>query len=205
MKHLFSRCLGAALVVALFGTTASANQLVDPGFENPITFDGPPFLGIWEGFNSGAGTFGDSTTNMPRSGAASLELVIDNTANAFAGAFQDINTSGGQLVTFSGWHKATVGPGGTEIRIEFKDSLGDEISRTPNATPLIGANYEYFEIMGTAPAGAEFARLTYAIQSFGGPATQTVFVDDVSGVSIPEPAAALLAALAGVAMIGRRS
>jgi len=44
--------LTTALVLSL-ATSTFANLFVNPGFEDPITQDGPPFVGYWEGFNSG--------------------------------------------------------------------------------------------------------------------------------------------------------
>ena len=42
--------------VAIFTERSTAqNLLVNPGFEDPITQDGPPFVGSWEGFNGSAG------------------------------------------------------------------------------------------------------------------------------------------------------
>lgn len=204
-KTLYAATLASIACVASF---ASANDLVDPGFENPITYDGPPFVGFWEGFNSGAGTFADSTTNMPRNGAGSLELVIDNTVNGFAGAFQDVYfgpAGAGQDGTFSGWHKAVQGSG-VEIRIEWRDSVNNsEISRTPNFAPVPGPDFEFFSLTATAPAGSDTARVVYAIQSFGGVINQNVFVDDVSFSGIvPEPASLALVGLAGAAVLARR-
>ena len=43
-------------LVLLAANQAAANLFVDPSFENQITYDGPPFLGTWEGFNGGAGS-----------------------------------------------------------------------------------------------------------------------------------------------------
>jgi len=47
------KCFVAAalMMVGLTVSQASAqNLLANPGFESPITFDGPPFIGSWEGF-----------------------------------------------------------------------------------------------------------------------------------------------------------
>ncbi len=48
----FKICIAvAALICSGLGQSAMAqNQFGNPGFEDPITFDGPPFIGSWEGF-----------------------------------------------------------------------------------------------------------------------------------------------------------
>lgn len=194
------------LSVALAGSAASANLFTNPGFEDPITMDGAPFVGFWEAFTSGAAATSQNSATMPLTGDQSLELTIDATTNQFAGVFQDVpGLVPGQLGTFGGWHKQVAGdPGGIEIRIEWRDSVGDvEISRTPNFVPTPGSDYETFSLSDTVPAGADSARVVYAIQSFGGALNQQLFVDDVSFV-IPEPASVVLCGLVGSVMLWRR-
>lgn len=186
---------------------AYPNRLADPGFEGTLTYDGPPFVGLWEGFSGAAVSSSEFTTNMPRTGAQSLEVNIDQTADSFAGAFQDVDFGpgfDGQPAYFSGWHKATA-DAASEIRIEWRDSVSDtEISRTPNLSPVLSTDYEEFVLSAAVPAGADTARLVYAIQSFGGVLTQQVFVDDVNFNLAPEPTAVGLAALALLGVVGRR-
>jgi hypothetical protein len=210
MKYMNFQAL-AAVAVAMFAfTQASAqNSLVDPSFEGTLTFDGPPFVGTWEGFNAGGSSTSEFSTEMPRTGAQSLELNIGPDANLFAGAFQDVLAAAGSNVTFSVWHK-DLSPGngqGIEMRMEYRNSTSDtEISRTANATPAtLGAEYELFSLSGVVPAGADLIRAVYAIQSFGGTLNQQIFVDDASltGV-IPEPASIVLLGLSGLALVGIR-
>jgi len=204
----FNMCFltAATILTVAFSSVASANLLVDPGFEDPITFDGPPFVGTWEGFTGGVTAISQNSSTMPLSGAQHLEVSITDEANAFAGAFQDVTgLSEGQVGIFSGWHKLASGDsGGTEVRIEWRDSAGDvEISRTPNLVPTTTADYTQFVLSDAVPAGADTARLVYAIQSFGGVENQQVFLDDMSFV-IPEPSSLLLLSVAGAALLGRR-
>jgi hypothetical protein len=181
----------AATSIAAAGSLASANLLVNPGFEDPVTSDGAPFVGFWEVFSlDGDQDTGNdiarNSTAMPRSGNQSLELAIEaNTPDSFAGVFQDVDgLSEDQNMTFSGWHKSLLEPGGIEIRIEWRDSLNDvEISRTPNFTPTPGSEYELFSLTADVPAGADVGRVVYAIQSFGAPPGQQVFVDDTSAIT----------------------
>lgn len=215
MKHL---TLFAAAVFVAMGAAQPAlaahldnpNLIVDPSFEGMITTDGPPFVGTWEGFTSGSDAASNFTTNSPRTGAQSLEANIFGVGNQFAGAFQDVlfpSYLAGTDAWFSGWHQLVGDAGGSEIRIEWRNvDTNTEISRTPNLTTSpVGSGYEEFIVASTIPAGANAARLVYAIQSFGGANNQTVYVDDVNFniAGVPEPTAALLALL-GLAPLFRR-
>lgn len=219
MTNLWRRsCLLAVATLFTAVATSSAmaahldnpNMLVDASFEGTLTFDGPPFIGTWEGFNGGGATTSEFTTLMPRTGQQQLELNIPTPdANNFAGAFQDVvidPANAGRQWWFSGWHKSLTGPNGTEIRIEWRDSVNDvEITRTPNFDPVIGDVYEEFIISDTIPAGADRARVVYAIQSFGANPGQQVLVDDVNfNHAIPEPTSVGLAALGLLSMLGMR-
>lgn len=191
-------------VVGGLTTSASANLFANPGFEDPVTTDGPPFVGSWEAFVASSETFSRNSTLMPRTGLQSLELIIDDAANQFAGVFQDVvGLSPGQATSFSGWHKSLGDSGGIEIRIEWRDSVNNvEISRLPSFSPTVGSVYEPFQVDGVVPAGADSARLVYAIQSFGGVLNQTVYVDDTS--FIPAPSIAALLGVGGVGLARRR-
>ena len=209
--------LTAVFAAATFATallTASANaahldnpnQLVDPSFEGVITTDGPPFVGTWEGFTGGPGAGSDFGTDMPRTGAQALQLVIDNTADNFAGAFQDVPIPAsaiGQMSWFSGWHKSLGDSGGSEYRIEWLDAGGAEFFRN-QVTVSPGSTYEEFIIPAVIPAGTATARLAYAIQSFGGALNQQVFVDDVNFNYVPEPSTAVILSLVGLGLFGSR-
>lgn len=211
----YCRCLLVALLAGVLlsaGSLALAqNKLFDPGFEGSITYDGPPFLDSWEGFSSGDPTVNPLSvfgTTMPRTGSQALELAIDNVDNAFAGVFQDVPALAGNPIEFSVWHKALAGSNGAgiEMRIEFRDSVGNtEISRTSNFTPAsLGTDYELFSVNAVMPAGSDTARVVYAIQSFGGVLDQQIFVDDASVTVIPEPTSVGLMGLAGLAIATMR-
>jgi hypothetical protein len=197
-------------VLAFTLTTSSfANLLVNGGFEDPITSDGAPFVGLWEGF-AGGGVASANSMVLPRTGSQSLGLAINNTVNAFAGAFQDVpNLAPGMSFSLDGWHATTSSPLslGVEIRIEWRNSLSNtEVSRTPNSTPIPGATYSSFNLNGLVPAGADTARVVYAIQSFStNPlGNGNVHVDDVSFTVVPEPSAMALLALGGLGMMAAR-
>ncbi|MCA9186796.1 MAG: hypothetical protein KDA99_14315, partial [Planctomycetales bacterium] len=195
----------------MWSNLAAAQGVANASFEDPITADGAPFVGFWEAFSAGAGAISANSTEMPRTGAQSLLLEIDNVDNSFAGAFQDIpNLTPGTSVTYSLWHKSTSNPLdlGTEVRIEWRDSVGNvEISRTANSTPVPSSDYTEFSLSSVVPAGADTARIVYAIQTFGPEPTNSgsVYIDDVSFV--PEPSAGImsLVALLAMPMLRRRS
>ena len=200
-----------ALCILLSSTFVSgamaANLAINPGFESEITFDGPPFVGSWEGFNGGGATAA-TTMMMPRSGAQALTLTISGTPNTFAGAFQDVGVIAGVEYTFSGWHATPSAPLqlGPEIRIEWRDAAS-EIGRTPNITPAPGASvYTPFSMNATAPAGASVARIVYAVQSFSTAPNGNgiVHVDDISFAAVPEPSSCGLVALSALVLTRRR-
>jgi hypothetical protein len=186
MNH---RKLGILTAVALVLAVATqspahANLFANPGFEDPVTYDGPPFVGSWEAFNAGAGSGAGNAAEMPRNGALHLRLVIEGVDNSFAGVFQDVPVVAGQMMVFSGWHMTPSAPLdlGVEMRIEWRNSGSNtEVGRTPNLTvPPVGI-YSQFSLSGTVPAGADLARVVYAVQTFGPEPTNNgvVFVDDV--------------------------
>jgi hypothetical protein len=203
MKKLFGSVLLAVAVLALALPSAMAqNLLANPSFEDPstITTDGPPFIGSWEAFQGGTATSVRATVD-PHSGDAHMSLnTLEN--NQFAGMFQDVVVAAGNPVTFSVWHKTTDTLfSGTEMRIEWRNSVSDtEISRTPNLATAPTLDYTLLALDTVVPAGVDIARVVYAIQSFGaGPDVGTVYVDDASVTTIPEPATM---ALIGMSIIG---
>ncbi len=194
--------------IAAFAGGASANLLVNPGFEEPVTSDGAPFFGFWEAFQGGGAASFNSTAN-PRSGLQNLEMTITQTDNTFAGAFQDVLVTAGQMYTWSGWHALGAGDFdlGIEFRIEWRDSVNNvEIGRTANSTDApSGSAYEQWSLTAEAPVGADSARVVYAVQSFTNNDvfnTGIVYLDDVSFV--PAPGAMALIGLGGLAAARRR-
>ena len=211
-----SKILGLLAVPLLLASSqASANLLSNAGFEDPITFDGPPFTGSWEGFRTGDGASADASAansaSSPRTGLQSALLILNNKPLAFAGVAQDVSgVTAGTSYTFSGWHLAGSSPFdvGVEIRIEWRASGSNtEIDRTPNLTPIPLLAYSEFSLSAMAPVGADVARVVYAIQSFStNPlGNGRVFVDDLSFdasvPAVPEPGTLALLSL-GLAGLG---
>ena len=106
-KRLAWSALMTAIVVV--ASPAMAQNLLDnPGFDDPITSNGPPFDDNWEGFSGNAAATAANSTNQPRTGAQHLALSILNVDNPFAGAFQNgPGMVAGNTVTFSVWQKTT--------------------------------------------------------------------------------------------------
>ena len=213
MQQVKLFALAAIVATIVAGSQAAANQFANPGFEDPITYDGPPFVGSWEGFSGNFGG-GSSTaaisTVMPRSGAQHVDLTITS-QEGFAGVFQDVpNLVPGSTWTFSGWHKAASDPYDvvSEVRIEWRNSVSDtEITRTPNLLPVAGTDYTPFSLTADVPPGADTARAVYALATFATdpPAGGTVFIDDFS-FFVPEPSAMALLGMGslGLARLRRR-
>ena len=124
--------LAAAVAFVGFGASASAqNLLANGGFEDPVTQDGPPFVGFWEAFNGGAGAGAGNSADSPRTGALSLNMNIQGVDNTFAGAFQDVpGLVPGTPVEFSAWYRTPSSPldVGFESRIEWRNA-GGEVGR----------------------------------------------------------------------------
>jgi hypothetical protein len=203
MKLPRLQVLTTILSLSLAASVGAANLVVNAGFEDPVTTDGAPFIGFWEAFNGAAVSSSVNSTTLPRTGLQSLELSILNTDNSFAGAFQDVTVIPGLEYTFSGWHASLSSPLdlGTEVRIEWRNSLG-EVARTPNVSPVPTSVYSLFELTAEVPAGADIARMVYAIQTFGGEPSNngTVYVDDVSFALVPEPSSLILLGAGGLAL-----
>ena len=201
--------LTAVLLLSLTTPLLGQNLLVNPSFEAPITFDGAPFVGSWEGFNGG-GASAFNTTAMPHTGTNSLGLTISSTPNTFAGAFQDVvGLSAGTPVNVSGWNASTSDPLSlvVEVRIEWRNSVSNtEITRTGNLNPIPTATYTQFGFNANVPAGADTARVVYAIQSFTTAplGNGTVYMDDISLTIVPEPGSITLLGLGGLALVTMR-
>jgi hypothetical protein len=214
MKSLKYFGLAALMALGLATSQVSAqNLLTDPSFENPALYtqDGPPFVGSWEAFNGSAGSSSVDDTLSPRTGTHAAHLSINASNNDFAGFFQDVPVTAGQTYTYSGFHQsANLNPTDyvTEVRFEWRNSVSNtEVSRN-QILPIAGAAYTPFSLSFAAPAGADTARIVYAVQTFSDTGTTnlaSVFVDDLSVTQAPEPSSLALLGLGAICAIRRRS
>ena len=199
--------LGVSALALAVPCALGVNIISDAGFESGVlTFEGP--TPNWTGFADAATNTAEITGDSPRTGSFSLDLAT-TTAAGFTGAFNDVNVGSlvGTVATFSGFHQLVGDAGGTEIRIEWRDSVADvEVGRTDNLTPTLtsGADFEMFSISDTVPVGADTGRAVYVIQTFGTALNQNVFVDDVSFDVVPEPSGVALLGLTALGLITRR-
>jgi hypothetical protein len=207
---MLTRSIFAAALLASTCSNSSfaQNLLANPGFEDGLTFEGEEFVGSWEGFSSLLDTFVGNSFNEPRNGVQHLELRINGRDNAFSGVFQDVPVTVGTEYVFGGWQKTPSTPFdvAVEMRIEWVNASGSVFLRTPNLTTKPTDSYASVSLSGFAPPGAEFARLVYAIGSFGPELTNTgtVFVDDMFFSVVPEPSSLGLFGFTALAL-GRRS
>lgn len=198
-----------------YGQATAQNLLTDPSFENPALFttDGPPFVGSWEAFNGGAGTFSINDTLSPHSGSRDAHLNITATDNSFAGFFQDIPVEHGALYEFSGFHRSVnLSPADyvTEVRFEWRNSVTNVdfgFNQKNYPLPIAGPQYSRFVFNSYVPGAADTLRVVYDIETFdnsGTTNTGDVFVDDLLVEKIPEPSSIMLAGLGGLALLRMR-
>jgi hypothetical protein len=191
--------------------TASANVLVNPGFEVPDASGGDVYATTgnsgWLGF--GPGAFITRTT--ARSGLQSFK-----TFGAPGGAFQDFASNPGEVWTGTVWGQnlSTDPMTGTQagfINIEWHSGTpaapGPLISFV--STKVVDSTspfdmWIFGSVSDTAPAGATVARLVLLGGPFNGSGAGggASFFDDATFV-VPEPGSAL-AVLAGMAPLVRR-
>jgi len=193
--------------LALCGVAQAQNELANPSFEDiAVPMDPDPIVPTdaanWNEFMSANGV-SQRVTTMPRTGDASMELIVDG-ANGFAGVFQTLQReiSPGAVVTLSGYHKSLDQPFGAtrELKIEW---IGAPQLRVDEF--VIGPDYEQFSLTGQAPAGTTGATITYAVSTFGtGQSFAHVHLDDFDVRVIPEPATVMLLGLAAVGLVGLR-
>jgi hypothetical protein len=198
----------AVTALLLTPTAASANLLVDPGFESGTPVAGG--IGGWEPFNAAA-----FSTAQAYSGAYSMELL---TTNNVPGAYQVIPASPGDVFTLTGWAMAPVALAGPEpafggIQISYFDDLGTDLGTVETGPGTAAADFrginqaggdfvagvwEELSVTATAPAGTTKIQAFPIYIDFSGN-TQGIYVDDM--VLTPEPASLMLL---GLAVLGLR-
>ena len=204
-------CVGlvALMLVAAGSAKASANLLANPGFENPVLGGGDTFGAVgWTVF--GGGTYTIKTS--PHAG--------DNAFKTFgvtSGAYQEFATTPGQSWQGGAWilnpsFDAMSGAQIAAVNIEWRDASSNLISFTSSPGGLsasspqgsTAADYKYAAVSGVAPAGAATARFVLLTGAFGAPGGGAPFFDDATFAAVPEPATAVLGAVAMTALVALR-
>jgi hypothetical protein len=180
-----------AVVVSLFtavGPASSANLLVNPGFESPVTPVSPPeYWGAgdgWTSFGGGIYTINSSVGIPPNTGNQLLKLY----GGCCSGAWQQFSAMEGQTWNGGVWiRNSSLDPMGggqvAAVNIEWIAADGtSQISFISNGTFTAASPQDVWTlqtITGVAPAGTGFARLVLITGDFipGGPAGAP-FYDD---------------------------
>lgn len=193
------RAMLGVVATVLLASTASANVLVNPGFESP-GFAGAEEAGAGAGWTPFGGTFRiQGQPPIGPAGAHGGDVVLK--VFGVAGAFQDFSTSAGTPWEGSVWalnDSADQMAGGqiAAVNIEWLDAgsnnIGTEFGGTIDASTAADV-WTLLTVSGVAPAGTAFARLVVITGDFApGGAGGAPRFDDASFQVVPIPGALLL-------------
>ena len=189
----------------LLASTASANLLVNPGFEIPAISPPPPeYPGAGAGWTAFGGPFTiNSALVGDAAGAHGGSQVLKVFGGCCMGAFQEFAAAPGQTWDGGAWalnSSADPMAGGqvAAVNIEWFDAFNNQISFISNGTftalsPL--NQWTLQTISGVAPAGTAKARLVLITGDFlpGGPGGAPRFDDAFFDIRpVPVPAAVWL-------------
>ena len=188
--------LGVAFALLLVVGPASANVLVNPGFESPVIVQPPPeYYGAGDGWTSfGGGIFTiDALVGIPPNSGAQLVKMF---GGCCSGAWQEFPAVAGQTWNGGVWIRSdSLDPlaGGqvAAVNIEWHAADGTQISFISNGTFTAASPLDTWTLQtvtGVAPAGTAFARLVIITGDFleGGPAGAP-FYDDAFFELIGDP------------------
>lgn len=196
--------------IVLVAQAASADILVNPGFETGTVFGNPDVPGApgWATFGN---VYNTSSPNPgptgPHSGTGALKQF--GTFPGVSGAFQSFSAVPGQVWSLSGYglnssSDAMQLENFGILKISFQDAAGTELlglesARITIATPL--DQWQFLTAIGTAPAGTSQVRLfaLFVQPNFNG---GSAFFDDLSAV--PAPGCLSLLAASGMFVARRR-
>lgn len=205
MKRTLSLTGAAALLVAALASTASANLVLNPGFE---ANDGTSAFDDWIGFGS---RFVDGGTVHAGSSSAKLFGQFVDGVN-FSGLVQTVTAAVGEEYTLGAFLRTNSGDSidGTGnaggIKIEFFNAADVSLGFIEDFSfdGSIEDAWVYKEVSMIAPAGTDHLEAVMIFrQSADEPRAGSVFYDSVS-LTIPEPASFGVFAIFGAAALVRR-
>jgi len=206
------RWLTAAIAAGLgiMSSTASANQLTNPGFEtdNASAGDVAGASG-WGQFN-----FAFTTKSVtPHSGTQELKVFGPFFIGGGSGVTQAVPASPGQSFSASAWLRddssdPMLGSNFAQVQLQYLDSSNNVIvtDSSPNFTALDPINtWEKESASGIAPAGTAKAQIVLVHVQINNPVTGgSVFFDDASLDLVPEPGSLALLGIGGLLAARRR-
>ena len=202
MKSSLLRFAAMGLVLACafaLAGSASANVLINPGFEDPGVVSPPPeYYGAgngWTSFGGGIYTV-DSTVNTPNTGNQSLKMF----GGCCSGAFQQFPTVPGTVWNGGVWIKnSSLDPmgGGQVAAVNIEWIQADGVTQSTIIPFISNGTFDATKpqdvwtlqtITGAAPADAAYARFVVITGDFlpGGPAGAP-FYDDAFFEEQPVP------------------
>jgi hypothetical protein len=202
MTRKYLQVLLGVAATALLASTASANLLVNPGFELPPTPAAPPeYFGAtgWSDFGGGTFTINSTIIGTP-AGAHSGDQVL-KVFGGTSGVFQDFAAAPGQLWDAGAWalndsFDPMAGGQIAAVNIEWHGG-GGFISFVAGGTLSSASPLDVWTLLtasGIAPAGTTFARAVLITGDFAGPGGGAPKFDDAffDIRPIPVPAAVWL-------------
>ncbi|TFG86588.1 MAG: hypothetical protein E4H19_05190 [Chromatiales bacterium] len=204
MTRKYSRLLLGVAATMLLASTASANLLVNPGFENPATGGAPPeYFGATGWADFGGTTYTISAGPIGPAGAHTGDQVLK--VFGFGGVYQQFAASAGQTWDGGAWalnDSFDLMGGGQVAAVNIEWIAADGITSLgavlgPTITAATPADiWNFLTVSGVAIAGTSFARLVLITGDFlpGGQAGAPRFDDAfmLERVAIPVPAAVWL-------------
>ena len=196
LKSVFVVALPLLLLVIV--GPASANVLVNPGFESPTTPSPPPeYYGAgdgWTSFGGGIYTLDSSVGIPPNTGNQLLKMF----GGCCSGAWQQFPANPGETWNGGVWMRnSSLDPMGggqvAAVNIEWMAADGTtQLSFISNGTFTAASPQDVWTlqtITGVAPAGTAFARLVLITGDFqpGGPAGAPFYDDAFFELTGPVP------------------